>query len=57
MAINFTVVRWINDGEPLAAEVLNRPTQDLAVELEANLVSTIQSLSADEAVVYAIALG
>lgn len=40
--INTANVRYIIDGEPVNQIVLNRPTQDLIVEIEANL-DTVQA--------------
>src|SRR5690606_2469400 len=38
MAFNFTGVRYINNGEPYVASVLNRPIQDIVAEINSSLV-------------------
>lgn len=62
MAIDFSGVRVINDGEPLAAVVLNRPVLDLIDILETAFGDyytkpEVDALIAQESIVYAIALG
>ena len=63
MAIDFTGVRQIVNGEPLDATVLNRPLQDLALILNGQLdadyytKSEVDALVSDESLVNAIIFG
>lgn len=63
MAIDFSGVRVIVNGEPLDATVLNRPVLDLVSVLETELVGNyytkpeVDALIADESLVNAIIFG
>lgn len=63
MAIDFSGIRYINDGEPLSQVVLNRPVRDLVEILETDLVldfytkPEVDALIADESLVNAIIFG
>lgn len=63
MAIDFSGVRWIVNGEPLDAAVLNRPVADLvailATDLDLNYYTKpeVAAMIADESLVNAIIFG
>lgn len=63
MAIDFSGVRYIVNGEPFDASVLNRPIQDLVQIIEDGLdlnyytKPEVDALIADESLVNAIIFG
>lgn len=63
MALDFSNVRYIVNGEPLDAAVLNRPVSDLAVAIRQQLstdfpsTAEVQEIAADEALINAIIFG
>lgn len=62
MAIDFSGVRVVNDGEPLSAVILNRPILDLIEILETEFGDyytkpEVDALIADESLVNAIIFG
>ena len=63
MAIDFSGVRVIVNGEPVDASVLNRPVLDLIATLESGLAldfytkPEVDALIADESLVNAIIFG
>ena len=62
MALDFSGVRWINNGEPFDATVLNRPLQDvvdiLIDEFDGRYTNEqIDALVADESLINAIIFG
>lgn len=62
MALDFSGVRWINNGEPLDATVLNRPLQDVVAILidefdDRYTNEQIDALVADESLINAIIFG
>lgn len=63
MALDFSGVRFISNGEPLDGSVLNRPTKDLIFELETQIsnefpsAAEVQEIAAEEALINAIIFG
>jgi len=63
MALDFSNVRFIVNGEPLDASVLNRPVQDLILEIQTQsgteFVSAEQAreIAEDEGLINAIIFG
>lgn len=62
MALDLTGIRFIVNGEPVDAEVLNRPTRDLKFALEAMpneyySKAEVDVLVADESIIAAIIFG
>lgn len=49
-------VRYMQDGEAVDAEVLNRPVRDLSLDLDQKFTETNDEAQAN-AIVFAIALG
>lgn len=56
MSIPVENIRYINNGEPVNQEVLNRPIADLATMVEEKFTQTDQDVVAT-AIIFAIALG
>lgn len=61
--IDLSLLDWIEDGEPHNADVYNRPTEQLGIQVNNKLNDIEGSLglgivsSEENAIVYAIALG